>query len=186
MDNDDLSLIGLATKLWKLMGHMDNVADQVIPQQIVDVVKLHSKLAVGSAWIPIPGADMAAGAASIWGMYIRINNKIGLSIADNVGKTIASGIATNLASYFAMSTVASALKFIPVIGTIGGALVMSASLYAFTLASGWVYLRALCLLAERSGPSLDMNQLGDAVKDVLKDKNAIKDVIDQAKDNYSK
>ena len=60
----------------KLVKFMDKEADKLLPQEIVDVVKLHSKLAVGSAWIPIPGADIAAGAATIWGMYVRINNKI--------------------------------------------------------------------------------------------------------------
>ena len=62
----------------KLVKFMDKEADKLLPQEIVDVVKLHSKLAVGSAWIPIPGADIAAGAATIWGMYVRINNNRGI------------------------------------------------------------------------------------------------------------
>ena len=135
---NDKKLLELA---FELVQRLDKVADKNLPQEIVDVVKLHSKLAVGSAWIPIPGADVAAGAATVWGMYIRINNKIGLSFSDNVIKSIGSGVATNLASYIAMSGVASAMKFVPGIGTLGGAIVMSASLYAVTLVSGWIYLR---------------------------------------------
>ena len=65
MDSDK-TLIKTAIKLVELM---DKTADQSLPTEIANVVKLHSKLAVGSAWIPIPGADMAAGAANIWGMY---------------------------------------------------------------------------------------------------------------------
>ena len=118
----------------KLVQLLDKAADEALPQEIADVVKLHSKLAVASSWIPVPGADIAAGAASIWGMYIRINNKIGLSVKENVMKTIGSGVATNLAGYAAMSGVASALKCIPGIGTIGGAIVMSATQYALILA----------------------------------------------------
>ena len=109
-----------------LVELLDKQADAMLPKDIADVVKLHSKLAVGSAWIPVPGADVAAGAATIWTMYTRINSKLGVSLKENILKTIASGVATNLASYAAMAGVASALKFIPGIGSIGGAVLMSA------------------------------------------------------------
>ena len=58
MDTDQ-KLLKMSIKLVKLF---DKMADESLPRQIVDVVKLHSKLAVGSAWIPVPGADIAAGA----------------------------------------------------------------------------------------------------------------------------
>lgn len=178
---ETLDLLQTATKLVKLMGLLDKQADKILPQEIVDIVKLHSKLAVGAAWIPVPGADIAAGAAAIWGMYIRINSKIGLKVKDNVIKTIASGIGTNLLSYVAMSGIASSLKFIPGLGTLGGALIMSASQYAITLTAGWIYLKALCVLAEKNGPELDISKLNNAVKDVLSQKDLIKNIFDQAK-----
>lgn len=181
--NTDESLLKASVKLVKLL---DSTADQALPKEIADVVKLHSKLAVASAWIPVPGADVAAGAASIWGMYIRINNKINLSLADNVIKTIGSGVATNLASYAAATGVASALKFIPGIGTIGGAIIMSATQYALTLASGWIYLQALIVLAEKGNGKIDTSQLGAAVTDMLKQKSIIKEFIDSAKKTYKK
>ena len=179
MDSDK-QLLKWSIKLVKLF---DKVADDTLPQQIVDVVKLHSKLAVGSAWIPVPGADIAAGAASIWGMYARINGKIGLPFGENVMKSIASGVATNLASYLAMTGVASALKFIPGIGTIGGALVMSAGMYGLTLTSGYVYLRALCALAEKK-TDINVGSISDAVKDVMSDKSEVKDFMNEAKKSY--
>ena len=163
---------------------MDKTADQSLPTEIANVVKLHSKLAVGSAWIPIPGADMAAGAANIWGMYARINNKLGLPFGENVMKSIGSGVATNLASYVAMSGVASALKFIPGIGSLGGAVLMSASLYGVTLASGWVYLQALCTLAEKKGSLFSVSDIGDAVNSLLRESSTIKEFIDAAKKAY--
>lgn len=189
MSEDDIDvkdvkgMLKLAIKLVKLM---DKAADEMLPQQIVDVVKLHSKLAVGSAWIPVPGADVAAGAATIWGMYIRINNKIGLPFGENAIKSIGSGVATNLASYAAMSGVASAMKFIPGIGTLGGALLMSATLYAITLASGYVYLKALCYVAEHKGANFSSSDLASAVTTVLKDKKTLKEFIDSAKKSYKK
>ena len=61
-------------------------------------------------------------------MYIRINNKIGLSFSKNVMKTIGAGVATNLAGYVAMSGLASAIKFLPGVGTVTAALLMSAAI----------------------------------------------------------
>lgn len=170
----------------KLVQLMDKTAESNLPREIADVVKLHSKLAVGSAWIPVPGADVAAGAANIWGMYVRINNKLSIPFGENVMKSIGSGVATNLASYAAMSGVASALKFIPGIGSVGGAVLMSATLYGITLASGWVYLNALSLVAERNGNAFSASDISKAVNDLLKDKTTIKNFIDEAKKTYKK
>lgn len=181
--NVDEKLLKSAIKLVKLL---DKTADENLPKDIADVVKLHSKLAVGSAWIPIPGADVAAGAANIWGMYARINGKIDIPFGENVMKSLASGVATNLASYLALSGVASAMKFIPGIGTIGGAVIMSAGLYAVTLASGWVYIQALCLLAEKKGKNFDVADITKTVNDLLKEKSTIKEFIDSAKKTYKK
>ena len=182
MDTDQ-KLLKAAIKLVKLM---DKTADENLPQEIADVVKLHSKLAVGSSFIPVPGADIAAGAASIWGMYVRINSKLGIPFGENVMKSIGSGVATNLAGYAAMTGVASALKFIPGIGTIGGAVIMAASMYGITLASGWIYLQALSALAQRSGKNFNAQDISKAVNDFLKEKTVIKDFINEAKKSYKK
>ena len=171
---------------FNLVKLLDKEADKLLPQEIVEVVKLHSKLAVGSAWIPIPGADIAAGAATIWGMYVRINNKIGLPFGENVMKSIGSGVATNLASYAAVTGIASTFKFIPGLGTIGGAILMSATLYAVTLASGYIYLQALNMLAERKGKNFTISDLSNAVKDVMAEEHVIKDFIESAKKSYKK
>lgn len=170
----------------KLVQMLDKTADENLPKELADVVKLHSKLAVGSAWIPVPGADVAAGAAVIWGMYARINSKLNIPFGENVMKSIGSGVATNMAGYFVMSGVASAMKFIPGIGTIGGALIMSASLYAATMASGWVYMEALTALAKKKGKAFDVSDISKAVNDVLKEKAVIKDFVDSAKKTYKK
>ena len=170
----------------ELVKFLDKTADKTLPKEIVDVVKQHSKLAVGSAWIPVPGADVAAGAVTIWTMYGRINNKIGISIKENVLKTVGAGVATNLTSYAVMSGVASAMKFIPGIGSVGGALIMSASLYAITLVSGWVYLKALCLMAQRKGQGINAEDLKKAVDEVLSNKTLIKNLFNVAKKEYKK
>ena len=168
----------------ELVELLDKTADKVLPEKIVDVVKLHSKLAVGSAWIPVPGADVAAGAANIWSMYARINGKIGIPVKENILKSIGAGVATNLTGYIAMSGVASAMNLIPGICTVGGAFIMSASLYAVTLVSGWVYLKALCIMAQRKSGSINANDFKQAVDMVLSDKGLIKRLINTAKKEY--
>ena len=167
-----------------IVAAMDRTADVLLPKEIVDVVKLHSKIAVGSAWIPVPGADIAAGAANIWTMYIRINNKIGCSVSENVIKTIGGGVATNLVSYIAMSGLASAIKFIPG-GQVVAGFLLSAALYAITLTSGYVYLRAIktlvCNKKKFSGEELDA-----AVRKELSNKSGIKNFFEESKRSYKK
>ena len=171
---------------WDLVQLLDKGADECLPNEIVDIVKLHAKLAVGSAWIPVPGADVAAGAVNIWSMYIRINSKVDMSFGESILKTIASGVATNLASYAAMMGVGSLIKLIPGIGTWTGALVMSATLYAITLASGYVYLKALTiLLRQKKSKSITNKDLKEAIDVFLtENKNDIKRFIKSAKDSY--
>ena len=180
--NAEKKLLEVAVDLVKLLN---KEADKRLPKEIADAVKLHSTLAVGSAWIPVPGADVAAGAANIWGMYIRINKKIGIPVKENILKTIGAGVATNLASYMVTSGAASLLKLTGV-GYLWGAAIMSASLYAVTLASGFVYLKALTALARKSGGNLNISDIPKAVNDILKEKNIIKDFIDSAKKEYKK
>ena len=167
-----------------LVAVLDKTAEQLLPQEIVDVVKLHSKLAVGSALIPVPGADAAAGAVNIWTMYGRIGGKVGIKVSENKLKTIGSGVLTNLASYMAMVGVGSAIKAIPGIGTLTGTALMTASLYAVTLASGYVYVKALTLLANKGEGDIDINQIDSAIKEVLANKEIIKNFVSAAKTDF--
>ena len=166
----------------RLVQALDKGADQMLPQEIVGIVKLHSKLAVGSSFIPVPGLDMAGAAGSIWSMYLRINKKINIPFGENVIKSLASGVATNLASYVAVSGVASALKLIPGFGTVAGAVVMVAASYAVTLASGWLYLKALTMAAEKK--NFTANDVKNAMQSLFKDKGAISEFINTAKQDY--
>lgn len=171
---------------YELVQSLDKMTDDSLPQEIADVVKLHAKLAVGSAWVPVPGADVAAGAVNIWTMYLRINGKIGMKLGESVLKTIASAVATNLASYAAVLAVGGALKFIPGIGSIGGAVVMSGALYAVTLASGYVYLKALTALLKKGGV-VDGNKLKESVDSFMNNnRSEIKNFINTAKKDYKK
>lgn len=169
---------------YELVQSLDKMTDDSLPQEIADVVKLHAKLAVGSAWVPVPGADVAAGAVNIWTMYLRINGKIGMKLGESILKTIASAVATNLASYAAVLAIGGALKFIPGIGSIGGAVVMSGALYAVTLASGYVYLKALTALLKKEGV-VSGDKLKASVDDFMNNnRSEIKNFINEAKKSY--
>ena len=79
-NGDFFGILKVATELVSLL---DKGADRLLPDRIVDVVKLHSKVAAGVAWLPT-GFDLAASGANVWTMYVRINNKLGLQIKKNV------------------------------------------------------------------------------------------------------
>ena len=62
---------------------------------------------------------MAAAAINIWTMYARVNKELNLPFGDNIIKSLAAGVATNLAGALAGAVVVgSALKFLPGLGTI--------------------------------------------------------------------
>jgi type III secretory pathway component EscU len=132
---------------------------------------------------------VTASAGFIWGMYVKINSDIGLSISSNILKTLASGIATNLVMYatgcLAGVALASVASFIPVVGTAVSCATMGLLCYVLTLASGYVYLKLLIHLF-RAGK--DINKMSaDELKSVAKDvcsKDEIKNVMKEAKAEY--
>jgi len=167
---------------------LDKAANKQLPGDLSDIVKTHAKIAIASAFVPVPGADMAAAATNIWTMYVRINNALDLPFSDNIIKSLASGIVTNLAGAAAGALVmGSALKFIPGLGSIGGAALMATTVYAITIASGIVYMKALSNLLQ-SGDTDSMTEaaLKQATDDVLADKDDISEIIREGKDAYKK
>jgi len=181
---------GILKAAFKLVVEMDKVADIALPEKIVNIVKLHTKIGVSLAIVPVPGGDMVAAIANIWTMYLRINTVLGIKFSENILKTVASGIATNLAAYaMTAGIISTVFKFVPGIGTVGGAAIMGGVLYAATLASGYVYLKALTLAIAMSGGDLSKNNdietnLKKAVDDILSDNEMIKSFIEAAKDSY--
>lgn len=148
----DEKLLHAAVELVKV-AHKE--LDKAMPARLARIVKMHAALAVGAALIPVPGVDMAAIAAAVWGMYYRINGELEMPFGENVVKSVATGVATNLAAGLGALAVGEALKFIPVIGTLAGSVMMFTAAYALTLASGLVYMNVLTLLlwpqAHRAG-----------------------------------
>ncbi|HXA16016.1 MAG TPA: GYF domain-containing protein [Thermoanaerobaculia bacterium] len=170
----------------ELARELDKVVDDHLPQKLAGVVKLHAKVAVGAAFIPIPGADIAAAVANTWTMYVRINKEIDLPFGENIAKSLATGVITNIASNAAaLIVLASAAKLLPVLGTLGGAAVMATTIYALTIAAGIVYMKALAtILRTKHIQTITEADLKRATDDILKDKASIRDIVSEARETY--
>lgn len=176
----------------KLVHALNKTVDKNLPREIAEVVKTHSAgaaaAAVAAGWIPAAGGLAATGIAAgfVWTMYGRINSKIGLPLKENVVKSLATGVATNLAaSFIAGLAVQTLLSMIPGIGSLAASTLAGATVYALTLASGYVYLKLLTNLFLSGKDPTDMNEssLKEAAKLVAATEN-IKVVISDAKAGY--
>jgi uncharacterized protein (DUF697 family) len=154
-------------------------------KELSDVIKQHALAATGIAFIPVPGADIAALVANTWTMYVRMNGVVGVSFGDNALKSIASGILANLVSAVpavALAALAgSALKFLPGWGTAGGIAVGAAANMAMLYVAGKVYLKSLEVLLH-SGQPLTEENLKNAASDVTKDKAFVKAAYAEGKE----
>lgn len=150
---------------------------------IVDCIYGFAAGAVAASLVPIPGLDVALATADIWIMYMRINKHLGISFSENLMKSVGSAIIANLTANLGQIIVAGALKFIPVIGSGLGGIIMSASIFGTTIAAGWVYLKALTKFYG-NGQKGDLRSI---VKDVLSnDQEEIQLVLDEGKKSYRK
>ena len=174
----------------ELCKAMNETVDEHMPEKLAGIVKTHSAIAVGTALVPIPIADVAAAVTNIWTMYVRINKEVNIPFAENALKSIALGVVTNLGSGLVAGVVLGTVaKIFPGLGTVGGAVVMGSTVYAVTLASSVIYMKALTkLLASKVKDNCEMTEkdLKAAVKETLKDKDLIKTVMDEAKAGYAK
>lgn len=166
-----MSIISVARDAIFAVGLMDSAAKKVLPEDIAKLVNRHAKIAVASAWIPIGGLDIAAATANVWTMYFKINKMLGLQFSKNAMKSIASAVISNLVQNLVLSGVMAGLKYVPGVGYVAAASVMSATLYALTQTSGWIYLKALTIMA-RNDKDIDAS-----VKEVMKDKDSIDEFI---------
>jgi uncharacterized protein (DUF697 family) len=182
-----MHLLHLA-EIIKRLGEKKHELGDDVGSKIEEILLTHCGLTAASGLIPIPGVDIAASAANIWTMYLRLNKTLNISFGDNIIKTLASGVASNLGAVVAGTLiVGSLLKFIPVIGTIPGAAMVAATGFGVTYVAGLIYLNAIVALAERKGWSnITEQDLKKETEEKMKDKEAMKDMINSAKDLYKK
>jgi hypothetical protein len=185
-------LVKAMKKSTKIVAAIDKTVDDNLPQNIAEIVKFHSKgaavAALASAWVPGVGgvAATTASAGFIWTMYARIGTEINLPISQNILKTVASGVATNIASYVVgMIALSSVFSIVPGIGNMGASILMGGTCYALTLASGYVYLKIMTqLFSQGIDPTtLSEQELKDIAKTVASGSD-VKDVIKEAKEEF--
>ncbi len=173
----------------ELCKAMNETVDEHMPEKLAGIVKTHSAIAVGTALVPVPILDVAAAVTNIWTMYVRINKEVNIPFAENAMRSIALGVVTNLGVALAggliLGTVA---KLFPGLGTFGGAVVMGSTVYAVTLASSVIYMKALTkLVASKVNTNCEMTEkdLKAAIKETMKNKGLIKTMMDDAKAGYA-
>ena len=175
----------------KLVEAMDKTVDDNLPQNLADIVKFHAKgAAVASLAAGVPGvggvAATVACAGFIWTMYSRIGAEINLPISKNILKTLASGVATNIASYVVgMIALSTVFSLVPGVGTVGASVIMGGTSYALTLASGYVYLKIMTQLFSKGidPTTLSEQELKNIAKTVASDSD-VQDVIRRAKEEF--
>lgn len=168
------NIFSAASQVIKAYMKVNSAAEHVLPEDIVKIVKRHSAIAVATAFIPIGGLDVAAATANVWTMYLSINKVLGIKFSDNKMKSIGSAIASNLVSNLGITAVAAGLKWTG-LGYFAAVGIMTSALYALTMTSGWVYLKAL------SNMALHDADIDASVKDVLRDKAEITKVYNENK-----
>lgn len=176
----------------ELVHALNKTVDENLPEEIAEIVKHHSAgaatAAVAAGWIPGAGgvAAIALCAGFIWTMYGRINSKIGLPLTENILKSLATGVATNLAAGFIGSLVLeTAFSILPGLGSIAASTIAGTTSYALTLASGYVYLKLLTKLSlsGKDPSTMDDESLKDAASQIAAGEN-MKDIIKSAKKGY--
>lgn len=142
---------------------------------------------VGSGWIPGAGGLVATAAwvAAIWTMYVLINKKLGISIKENVLKSLASAILTNIiaaaGAYLLAMLAGGVLSFIPGIGTAAAVAIDAMLGYVTVFVSGILYLNILTRMYEKFGKvDFEGVDLKDLAKSATESAN-IKGMMDEAK-----
>ena len=184
--------------LHRAVEYLDEVSDDILidggAYQAGEVIKGCAVTAaiagVGSGWIPGAGGAIATAAfvAAIWSMYIMINKKLGISIKENILKTLASAFLTNIlataGSMLLGLAVGSVLSFIPGIGTAANIVIDAMIGYIVVFVSGILYLNLLGKMCEKYGSvSFEGKDLKSLAKEVT-DASDIKEMINQAKASY--
>jgi hypothetical protein len=176
-----------------------NVMSDTGAEKIAALVNEHAlgsaAAAIAAGWIPGAGGTVALLASSgfIWAMYYRINTASGIQLSKNLVKSIASAVLTNIitqvAGALAGAVVATALSFVPGIGSVAASVIMGAIVYGTVVGAGVVYLKMLTKLfkAGRGGAigSMSESELKSAAKSAA-DETDLKSVVSEAKSAYTK
>lgn len=171
-----------------------NVIQQENLEKVENVIQTCAIIAavsgVGGGMLPGAGGVVltVASVAAIWGMYVKINKELDISISENTLKSLASAMLTNLIAGAGASLVA--IVATTIIGFIPGlhflAIPAEAMIaYVTVFASGILYIKFLTKVFKAKG-KFDVQEgekMDQVIADVIRDTN-MKSMIDDVKESY--
>lgn len=185
----------LAKALQELDRSMRHSLDGTQIEQIKDCIgnyAIAAAVASGVAGVAPGIAGVAAvltQAGFVWATYVKINQKLDISMSENTAKFIGSAIITNLVTnagaFVAMLLGSTLLSFIPIVGT-AAAIALNASLgYVLVYAAAVIYLKLITRMVQPDG-TLNVTETDDTkhiIRDIIKETN-IKDIVKEGKEAY--
>ncbi len=156
--------------------------EEIIEEKSIDgIIKRHVYWSIGAGLIPIPVADIAAVTAIQLDMLKQVCSFYDIDYSEESGKSWITALATSTMSAFVAKIGSSALKLIPIVGTIAGAASMSIVSGASTYALG----RAFANHFESGGTFGDINK--EKIKEFYEEKfNEGKKIAKNLKEKYIK
>lgn len=186
----------LAKALQELDRSMRHSLDGTQIEQIKDCIgnyAIAAAVASGVAGVAPGIAGVAAvltQAGFVWATYVKINQKLDISMSENTAKFIGSAIVTNLVTnagaFLVMLAGATLLSLIPVAGT-AAAIALNASLgYVLVYAAAVIYLKLITRMVQPDG-TLHVAESDDTkhiIRDIIKDTD-IKEIVKEGKEAYN-
>lgn len=180
-----LRALGEATEGYLRGSDIEKAGDTIMSCAVIAAVA-----GVGSGWLPGAGALVATAAwvAAIWGMYVKINKDLGITIKDNVLKSLASALLTNLIASIGgiilMLVGSTLLSFIPGLGTAGAIAIDGFIGYITVFASGVLYIKLLTKLFKAGkGFNISENNVENLAKDIISESD-VKKIIKEGKNAF--
>lgn len=144
---------------------------------------------VGSGMLPAVGSIVASAAsvAAIWTMYVKINKHLGISVKDNILKSLASAILTNIiatAGSFLLALIGAAiLSLIPGVNY-ASTIIYGTLAFVSVYASGLLYIKILTkvMRAKKTLDSTDID-LDKLAKDTVNESN-VSDILKEGKEMF--
>lgn len=185
----------LAKALQELDRSMRHSLDGTQIEQIKDCIgnyAIAAAVASGVAGVAPGIAGVVAvltQAGFVWATYVKINQKLDISMSENTAKFIGSAIITNLVTnagaFVAMLLGSTLLSFIPIAGT-AAAIALNASLgYVLVYAAAVIYLKLITRMVQPDG-TLHVAESDDTkhiIRDIIKDTD-IKEIVKEGKEAY--
>lgn len=160
---------------------------------VAEIINIHAigaaATAAGSAWIPGVGATISAGACGVFiiTMYTRVDKRLSRRVNKDLSNTLGSLIIGDIAASAGAWGIATALSFIPGIGSISASVIMAGANYALISISGVIYLK---MMASSKRKGVELSDLSEEeLKKLMNEAMAnedIKSMMKDARDEYIK